>query len=255
MTTPSGTLFVRRYGGNEPAVVALHGFSLTGASFEPVAAHLPQAVLAPDLPGHGRTTVTPVTMAAAAESIADLIRSSPGPAPLLGYSQGGRLALHVALVHPALVSHLVLVSTSPGIADPAARADRRRADGALADRLEADGLDRFLDDWLADPRLGGGTDPEADRRLRRANTPAGLAAALRGMGQGSHDHLGLRLGELEMPGLAVAGALDPAAVDHALAIAELAPRARAEILSWTGHNIVRDRPRALAAQVADFLTS
>ena len=52
----------------------------------------------------------------------------------LGYSMGGRYALHVALRHPELVRRLVLVSATGGIDDPAERAARREGDEALADR-------------------------------------------------------------------------------------------------------------------------
>ena len=48
---------------------------------------------------------------------------------------GGRIALHAALA-PALesrVQRLVLIGASPGIADPAERAERRAADERLAD--------------------------------------------------------------------------------------------------------------------------
>ena len=59
---------------------------------------------------------------------------------IAGYSMGGRLALRVALAHPERVERLVLVGTTPGIADDVERGARREADEALASELE-DGLD------------------------------------------------------------------------------------------------------------------
>src|SRR4051812_450816 len=49
----------------------------------------------------------------------------------VGYSMGGRLCLRLALDRPDLVKALVLVSTSPGLGDPKARAERVAADEVL----------------------------------------------------------------------------------------------------------------------------
>ena len=250
-----GTLWVRRFAGDSPPLVALHGFTQTGAAFSRFAAQLAAAVLAIDLPGHGRTTIAPVTMAATVESIAELLDQQAEPVPLVGYSQGGRVALHVALQHPELISHLVVVSGSPGIEDPDQRAARRHADEALAAGVEADGLEAFLDRWLADPRLGT-ADPEravADRAMRMENTAGGLAAALRGLGQGSQEYLGPALAAVAVPTVFVAGSLDEDYARSAAAMAATVPDAKLVLLSWTGHNPLRDRPGELAARVSEFL--
>lgn len=75
------------------------------------------------------------------------------PFALAGYSQGGRLALHLALAHPELVTRLVLVSATAGIEDAAERARRGAADAALAAWMEADGrrMSEVADRWGAQP--------------------------------------------------------------------------------------------------------
>jgi len=71
------------------------------------------------------------------DGIAALVAASTGERfALVGYSMGGRLALHTALAMPERVSRLVLVSTGAGIEDPAARAARRTADETLAESIE-----------------------------------------------------------------------------------------------------------------------
>ena len=95
--------------------VALHGFTLTGAQFSGLTAAAPCRILAPDLPGHGRTDVAPVTLDATLDALGEWIESLGGPVPVLGYSQGGRIALVLALARPELVDRLMLVSASPGI--------------------------------------------------------------------------------------------------------------------------------------------
>ena len=102
--------------------------------------------------------------AAARHVLGDRARDRHAPAArgiYVGYSMGGRLCLRLALDRPDLVRGLMLVSTSPGIADPTERAARVEADELLADSVERDGVRRV-------PReLAGATDVR-DRAARRA---------------------------------------------------------------------------------------
>jgi pimeloyl-ACP methyl ester carboxylesterase len=74
-------------------LLALHGFTGSGADFAPLAAALGRAVIAPDLPGHGGTSGPPLGVAACADALALLLtRLSLRRVDLLGYSLGGRTA-------------------------------------------------------------------------------------------------------------------------------------------------------------------
>ena len=84
-----------------------------------------------------------------------LIADQGGEATYLGYSMGARFCLHVALANPELVRGLVLLGGTAGIEDPAEREQRRQQDLATAARIERDGLEAFLDDWLAQPLFAG----------------------------------------------------------------------------------------------------
>ena len=112
---------------------------------------------------------------------------------------GGRVALHVALAAPERVTRLTLVATTAGIDDDLERARRRAADAELAEAIDSDGLEAFAERWLAQPLFAD--DPPAAQTLARAdivrNDPAGLAAALRGIGTGAMAPLWDRLGELD----------------------------------------------------------
>ncbi|MEA3503051.1 MAG: alpha/beta fold hydrolase [Actinomycetota bacterium] len=236
-------------------MVALHGFTLTGAQFAPVESR-PLQLHAPDLPGHGRTRVDPVDVPTALSVLGHWLQSFNEPVPLLGYSQGGRLALLIALQYPDLVDRLILVSTSPGIRDETDREARRRRDEALAYRIETIGLDAFLDEWLEGSITGTSHLSDAvcraDRSIRTENTAAGLASALRGLGQGRQPFVGDRLSELEIPVLTISGRWDEAYERLAKMIATAAPNGRHISIPDAGHNVVLDAPKELAALVEEF---
>lgn len=251
---PSG-LNVRVFGAG-CSVAALHGFSLTGEQFGPLGSRSVQ-LHAPDLPGHGGTRVDPVDVSTTISVLGEWLQSFDEPVPLVGYSQGGRIALLLALEYPDLVDRLVLASTSPGISSKADRAVRRAQDGALADRIESIGLDAFLDEWLEGSITGTGHASEdmrrADRACRNENTAAGLASALRGLGQGGQPFVGNRLGELQMPVLTISGERDTKYTLLAAEIAASVPGGLHLSIREAGHNVILDAPEELARVIADFV--
>lgn len=239
-------------------MVALHGFTQTGAMFAELAELLEKEVLAPDLPGHGRSGGYPATFASVVAGLAEVLASVGSPVPLLGYSQGGRVALAVAIERPELVSHLVLVSTSVGIEDETERGERLHVDQAQAAELEREDLAAFVDRWLSDPMFAGlkrrgPAWQEADVARRLENTPGGLAAALAGMGQGAQPYLGGRLGELGMPVLLIAGERDEKYASIANAMMRSLPGATLRIVRDAGHAVIGEQPQVVAKLIGRFL--
>jgi 2-succinyl-6-hydroxy-2,4-cyclohexadiene-1-carboxylate synthase len=192
--------------GAGPRLVLAHGFTQTRHSWRALIERWSHdfEVVAVDLPGHGGSTDVDADVVRGAE----LLGASGGRATYVGYSMGGRHALRLAVDRPDLVEQLVLIGASPGIAGEAERRVRAAADERLARRLERIGLDRFLEEWLAQPLFA--TLPAARAGLddRRTNTVAGLAASLRSAGTGVQAPLWDRLVELGMPVLLVVGELD-----------------------------------------------
>ncbi len=233
------------------ALLLLHGFSNTHRCWARllaagVAEHFD--VLAPDIRGHGDAAdLRPVDLASV---LADIDALAPERFSLLGYSQGGRIALHAAL-DPRFtrrLTRLVLIGASPGIADPVARASRRRADDQLATELEGLTIDELAARWAATPILTGlspelAAESHADRLH---NTPGGLAAALRGLGTGALESLWERLGELSMPVALIAGERDAKFTALAREMAELIPTAASAIVPGAGHQVHLEQPVAVA---------
>jgi 2-succinyl-6-hydroxy-2,4-cyclohexadiene-1-carboxylate synthase len=234
----------------------LHGFTQTGRSWAPLLPALQEhvgehgQVLTPDLPGHGSCSDVGVDLWEAARLVAD----ECGHAAYLGYSMGGRVALHLGLVRPEVVERLVLVSATGGIDDTAERAARRREDEALARSLEEEGVDAFLERWLTNPLFAGLSVEAAGLGARRENTAAGLASALRLMGTGSQEALWHRLDELTMPVLVVAGDRDDKFAEQALHLGGwIGPTAQLALVPDAGHACHLENPDAFLELVLPFL--
>lgn len=231
----------------------LHGFSQTHRAFDGVIASLPAERyrrLAPDLPGHGLSAgARPISFASC---VAELAGLAPPTFALCGYSQGGRIALHLALADPDRVTRLILISTTAGIEDPDAREARRASDEELAGRIESGRLDDFVARWRDQPLFAG--EPAGVRAAAVAdqlrNTPSGLAAALRGLGTGAMQPVWGRLGELSMPVTVLAGERDTKFRVLGRRLADELPDGRLEIVPGAGHGLLLEAPEAVAAALS-----
>lgn len=239
--------------GIGPRLVFVHGFTQTARCWGPLAAELAtdHEVVRVDAPGHGGSTDVRADLAATAEHLAGL-----GPATFLGYSMGGRMCLELALRHPEAVEALVLVSATAGIDDGDERATRRASDEDLARRIEAEGVDVFLDHWLSLPLFTGlPTEGRFDAE-RRSNTAAGLAASLRLAGTGTQAPSWARLATLTMPVLVMAGADDDkfTALAHRLADA-IGDNAALVVVPDAGHTTHLEAPDAFVAALRPWLAA
>jgi 2-succinyl-6-hydroxy-2,4-cyclohexadiene-1-carboxylate synthase len=232
-------------------LVLLHGFTQTGRSWAPVVEEVRERYrcFAPDLPGHGDADGRrPATFDAVAAYLGALRLDR---FTLCGYSMGGRLALEAALRLPARVARLVLIGATAGLEAAAEREARAAADAELAKRIEAIGLEAFVDEWGRQPLFA--SQPrgvaEAAREDRLRSSAAGLAAALRGMGTGVMTPRWDRLGELKMPVTVIVGEHDEKfrAVGDRMALA--LPDARVIVVPGAGHAAHLEAPHAVAEAI------
>ena len=233
-------------------VVLLHGFTQNSACWEPfaglVATLTGMEVVAVDAPGHGRSPA--VHDRADLWESAQLIGAAAGTGHYVGYSMGGRTAVHLALAMPELVRSLTLIGATPGIADPAERSRRLTADHALADQLETIGVEPFVDRWLAQPLFAKLQPEAAHREARLLNRVDGLAASLRHCGTGTQQDLRPQLLRITAPTMVVAGAEDAkfAAIGRELP-------GHLQLISGAGHSAHLEQPDVTARLVAEFLAA
>jgi 2-succinyl-6-hydroxy-2,4-cyclohexadiene-1-carboxylate synthase len=145
----------------------------------------------------------------------------------------------------------MLIGASPGIADPAAREERLRADETLAAWMETVEIEEFVSRWSKTPVLAD--QPPAVRAAvaadRLRNTTDGLAAALRGLGTGTLPSLWDRLEEVSVPVELIVGERDTKFRATAERMATGLPDARLHVVSGAGHAVHREDPYAVAALI------
>lgn len=232
-------------------VVALHGFTQTGRSWEPVTAELRERlpgveIATPDLPGHGDGGDA-VDLATAATALADRF----GRSIWIGYSMGGRHLLRLAVDSPEAVAAMVLISATAGIDDEAERGSRRTADDRLAEHLLDIGVDAFLGEWLAQPMFAGRLGDD-DKRTRSTRAD-GLAGSLRLAGTGTMSPLWGHLATTAIPTLVITGSDDTKFCAIGRRLAATIPGASHSVVAGAGHAVHLERPAEVAARIVSWL--
>lgn len=254
VATRLGTIHILRARGDglAPPLVVLHGLAAAGhfydTVFEPMRPFV-RAVLAPDLPGHGKSPlphhVRPDELAAAlGDALATRLDE---PAILFGNSLGGAAAVRIAHQRPELVRGLFLVA--PGGA-PMSAEERDRFFAQFDLQSHADALE-FVDNLFAEKHafrhvLAWGTRhkfarPETRALLSRVDESAFL----------SPHHLT----DLTMPIHVVWGGADRILPPEHLAFfrSYLPAHARIEVVHHYGHTPQIDHPRELHGRLRRFV--
>jgi 2-succinyl-6-hydroxy-2,4-cyclohexadiene-1-carboxylate synthase len=219
-----------------PTVTFVPGFMQRGEAWEPVAGALAKRY---------RVRLVDFTTYTFEERVGEI----PTGGSIVGYSMGGRIALHAALRDPAAFRSLVLVGVSAGAED---REGRRRADDELAAWMEQRSIGEVVERWESQPVFD---TQSAELRARQrpgrlSHDPRELARLLRSAGQGATPPVWDRLHELRCPVLLIAGERDDRYVAAADRMASEIPDARVEIVPGAGHAPQLERP-LLVAELLD----
>lgn len=252
---------------SHPAVLLLHGFTGSSESFSSLMDRLAADyfLIVPDLPGHGRSSAPDnpehMTMPHTAVDILTLMdQLERSRFSILGYSMGGRLALHIAVQAPSRIRSLILESASPGIRDSKEREARRTRDDRLADEIEDKGLPWFIPYWMEQPLFNSQAllPPgllDTEQAIRKSQSARGLAQSLRGAGTGHQGSLWNNLTDLFCPTLLITGELDQKFVKIGQDMQENLPCSRQEVVPKAGHTVHLEAPESFFRIVWQFLQS
>jgi pimeloyl-[acyl-carrier protein] methyl ester esterase len=262
LETDAGVRLAYQDRGDGPPVVLVHGWSMSSAVFDPLAAALPRGLrlVAPDLRGHGDSTAPrPFGLDDLAGDLAALLeRLDLHRVTLVGWSLGAQVALAALPAIRHRVRGLGLVSATPRFtaADGWPHGLAPQAVEVLAHRVRRDparGLARFFEGQFADGELDDVA--RAGLAALRARIPLPpVDAALHGLGILATADLRATLPEVKLPAVVVHGERDPICLPGAgRALAEAIPGARLVVLAGAGHAPLLSRPGAVAAALAPLL--
>ncbi|MBC1973437.1 2-succinyl-6-hydroxy-2,4-cyclohexadiene-1-carboxylate synthase [Listeria welshimeri] len=251
--------------GEKPVLLMLHGFTGSNKTFQESITHLEEhfSIVAPDLLGHGKTDSPDEIARYSIERIVDdlvtiLQELKIMQCFVLGYSMGGRVATAFASAHPEMVRGLILVSSSPGLAQKDLQESRVQADNRLADMLESEGIRSFVDYWeklalFASQEVLSDELKKRIRLERLAQNPNGLAMSLRGMGTGKQPSHWNHLADFTFPVLLMTGSLDEKFEKIAQEMQQLIPNSTHVTVQNAGHAVYLEQPNIFISQLTNWL--
>jgi len=260
-----------RQAGEGPVLLLVHGMAGSASTWKEVVPALARdfTVLAPDLPGHGRSEkdVGDYSLGAFASTLRDLaVALGHDRFTVVGQSLGGGVAMQLAYQYPALCERLVLVGsgglgrevnpllkllTLPGseavlgVACAGWVRDAIGAVGSAAGHLGLRPAPETKELWRSYRSLGDGPTRRAFLRTLRAVIDAG------GQAVSATNRLHLAA---ELPTLIVWGDADPIIpVEHTRAAPDAIPGSRLEVFEGVGHFPHCEAPGRFVAALSDFV--
>ena len=245
----------RPYAPHERTIVFVHGAAFDHSVWQwqsRYLAHHGHAVLAVDLPGHGRS---PGTVRRRIEDLADWIAAfveaaGLARAILVGHSMGSLVVLDTALRHPGRVARMALVGAAIPMAVGDAFLAAARDDSPAGFDMEVTwGLSRHA--MLASSPIPGTALHGASRALNGRAHPGVLHADLEACRAYQPSPDSIRA--LEVPTLVVGAKRDVMTpMKFGRALAGEIPGARFATLDC-GHTMMAEQPRELLTVLKDFL--
>lgn len=180
------------------------------------------------------------------------IQVSATPRVMLGYSLGGRLAMHAILQKPELWQAAVIISSHLGLTSVEEKSKRKENDEQWAQRFERDAWENILRDW-------NGRDVFQNDSFQFIRTETDfsrktLAAALRQWSLSQQEDLAERIGLLKMPVLWIAGADDHNYVHQTKRLNLQNPRSKVVLVPEAGHRVPWQHTQQFLSELSNFLS-
>jgi len=247
------------------SILFLHGFTGSSSDWQEIIQKINPRfnTIALDLIGHGKSSSpADIKFYKSNEIINQLLFVTEylkiEKVILCGYSMGGRAALCFAITHPGKISALILESTSAGIEYEEERKVRIKNDEQLADFIESNSIEEFVNSWLEMDLFGSlkkfpREKLEDYKRTKLKNSKTGLANSLRGFGTGVMPYLGNEIKKLNSAVLLITGKLDTKFTIINSRLVQQFNYAEHQIIEDAGHNVHVENPSKCISAVNEFL--
>ncbi|MBU6300000.1 MAG: alpha/beta fold hydrolase [Verrucomicrobia bacterium] len=182
------------------------------------------------------------------------VRCEDADPVLIGYSLGGRLAMHAATAAESPWKAVVLVSAHPGLSAMSSREQRLSEDRQWAALLRTGPVRSFLDQWNARTTLQA-DPPASDQWQTVSEAREAISEGFTVWSLGVQEDLRSALGRCGIPQLWVAGALDRKFARLMEDTATRIPSASYREIEGCGHRVPLRNPSRLAECIRAFLDS
>lgn len=229
----------------------LHGFLGTGRDWNALAEELRGVRLETVTPDLFSQPFTTQSMSQWADEFVQRVKhTGDDDHALVGYSMGGRLALHALLAAPEVFSRAVIVSAGLGMEDTSVRNERAASDEQWARRFEQEEWSAVNDAWNSQ---GVFRNSMAASRQESDFNRAALALALRRWSPAADEPLAARLPSIRASVLWIVGDRDGKYVEEGRRAVRLIPRAEMMMMPGAGHRVMLDQPERFNRAVKKFL--
>jgi len=170
---------------------------------------------------------------------------------LLGYSLGGRLALHACLAKPDLWSGVIVVSADPGSDGPDQKKLQLEKDGEWAERFRSEPIESLLAEWddlpvfcsIPNPVPRNPEELDAEKTARLFEV----------FSKGLQQNLVPKLAELKSPPvLFLSGEKDKKYQGIGETLAKSSHVVKNEVVEGAGHRVPWENPESFAQVLIDF---
>ena len=170
---------------------------------------------------------------------------------LLGYSLGGRLALHACLSRPDLWKSAIVVGADPGLESEEEKKLQLDKDRNWAERLKREPLEKLVNEWDAQSVFCG-IGNQAPRNLGEMN-PDRLSQQFEVFSKGIQQNLVPKLAELKRPPvLFVSGEKDHKYQGIGEKLAKSSSVINVQVIADAGHRVPWENPESFVQVLIDF---
>lgn len=193
----------------------------------------------------------PRSLAATAEALNAEVRANAGKNLLVGYSLGGRIALHALLEKNHPWDAAVIIAAHPGLENEEKKMARREQDTDWSVKCLHGQWESFLQEWQAQGILqdSGSLSDRVPLRLRRKE----IARSFLDWSLGAQENLWPRLPEIDVPVLWLTGERDEKFSAIASRAVSMMPRAHHQVIAAAGHRLPWQESQAFTKTVMDFI--